>query len=90
MLMALESIFGGQVTSRHFQVDEANQEFVLSVDNSLRTLNPSDDAPPTELARSGIKEEISDKYKKRYEKWTSEYLVPNHGPIATATLKPIV
>jgi YD repeat-containing protein len=81
MLMALESIFGGQVTSRHFRADEANQElrFALSVGNSLRALNPSDGAPPTEFARSGIKEEISDKYKKRYEKWKSEYLSTEAG-----------
>lgn len=81
MLMALESILGGQMTSRQFRVDEANQElrFALSVGNSLRTLNPSDDAPPTEFARSGIKEEIGDKFKKRYEKWKTEYLSTEAG-----------
>ena len=69
------------MTNRRFRVDEANQElrFALSVDNSLRTVNPSDGAPPTEFARSGIKEEISDKYKKRYEEWKSEYFSTEAG-----------
>jgi YD repeat-containing protein len=80
MLMALESIFGGQMT-RQFRADEANEElrFAVSVGNSLRTLNPSDGASPTEFARSGLKEEISDKYKERYEKWKGEYLSTEAG-----------
>lgn len=59
MLMALESILGGQMTIRQFRADEANQElrFALSVGNEVRTLNPSDGAPPTEFARGGIKGE---------------------------------